>query len=94
VVNTVTMAAWKSVTKWVIRGGKLVGFVGDVLTAIQLAEFGYHAGVDVYAYLSRPNPFGSSRGPRPAVIYDQDRKRNWYRQPDGSYRLGGGPMMD
>jgi hypothetical protein len=73
------VSRWNEVTKWLVRGGKLLGWIGNALTA-------YDIGTDVYDFLKRPNPFGPS-GPRPPVIYDEDRNGLWRRQPDGSYQF-------
>lgn len=87
------MSGYDDVERWVIRavgaGSKLIGVVGTATTVYQIGK----AGVSAYQWLSRPNPFGDA-GPRPRIIYDEQLKRNWIRQADGSYQLQAGAQMD
>ncbi len=79
------MTGWGEVSKWLIRGGRLMGWIGNAILA-------YEIGMNVYQFLSRPHAFGAS-GPRPPVIYDEDRNGLWHRQPDGSYQFDASVRM-
>lgn len=82
------MTEQDGVVRWIIRGTKVLRILNGAITAYELVR----GGKSVYDVLTAPNPFGVA-GPRPRVIYDESRRRNWLLQADGSYRMQDGPQQ-